>query len=83
MLDYERIQFPIIERVRDRQRLTHDPAVDNQQHVEHEHNGAEGSNVRGISLDQQNANLNNQQHEEHEHNGADAGNDGEKSNINS
>ena len=79
-VDSERIQLPIPERVRDRQRLTHDPDADNQQHVEHEHNGAEGSNVRGISLDKQDAKLNNQQHIEHEHNEAEEGNDGEKSN---
>ena len=45
-VDSERIQLPIPERVRDRQRLTHDPDADNQQHADHEHNGAEESNVR-------------------------------------
>ena len=61
-VDSERIQSPILEQDRNGPIITHFPDDHNQQHVDHEHNGAEGSNVRGtsISCDQQDANLNNQ-----------------------
>ena len=73
--DPEELKLPIVE-----QRLTYDPYMEGEQHVEHEHNGAEGRNVRNIALDSHKADLDIQQRVEHEHNEAEAGNNSINSN---